>query len=105
MRFVKKIQHIGIPTQDMEATIKWYQEIGAELIYETVLSGNVRVAFVEVCGTLLEFYEEKVEHAKVAVIHSLVFISTMMEDVLTGPNGEMLIFHKGDANKLTISIS
>lgn len=55
--YVKGLQHIGIPTKDMEATIAFYTKIGFEIAYETVLEGDVRVVFLELAGIVIEAYE------------------------------------------------
>ncbi len=36
MDYVTGIQHIGIPTNDLEATKAFYTDLGFELVYETI---------------------------------------------------------------------
>lgn len=53
---IKGLQHIGIPTDNMGATIDFYKKIGFEILYETVNDGN-RVVFLGLNGMILETYE------------------------------------------------
>lgn len=65
--FINGLQHIGIPTDDMEATIGFYNKIGFEIAYETVNEGD-RVVFLEAGGLILETYEvtnPKKEHGAI----------------------------------------
>ncbi len=60
MDFVTGIQHIGIPTNDIEATKEFYTGLGFELVYETVNeNGSVPVAFLKAGDILIETYENK----------------------------------------------
>ncbi len=60
MDFVTGIQHIGIPTNDIEGTKAFYTGLGFELVYETVNeNGNVPVAFLKAGDILIETYENK----------------------------------------------
>lgn len=49
-------QHIGIPTNDMEATIAFYTALGFEIKYET--ENNGRVVFFQHGDILIETYEK-----------------------------------------------
>lgn len=56
--FVTGLQHIGIPTNNLEATKDFFTGLGFELVYETVNpNGGVKVAFLETSGILIETYE------------------------------------------------
>lgn len=60
MDYVTGIQHIGVPTNDLEATKKFYTGLGFELVYETINeNGNVPVAFLQAGDILIETYENK----------------------------------------------
>lgn len=50
------IQHIGIPTEDMENTKKFYGRLGFEIAYETVNEGAA-VAFLKLENLVMEIYE------------------------------------------------
>lgn len=50
------IQHIGIPTRDIEASKVFYQKLGFETAYETVNSGD-KVVFLKLENLVMEIYE------------------------------------------------
>ncbi|MCF0134216.1 MAG: VOC family protein [Blautia sp.] len=54
--YVTGYQHVGIPTNDMEATIAFYTALGFTLKYET--ENNGRVVFFEHGDILIETYEK-----------------------------------------------
>lgn len=56
--YIGGIQHIGIPTDNMEKTMGFYQKIGFEIAYETVNDGD-RVVFLRLNNLILETYEFK----------------------------------------------
>lgn len=61
MDFVTGIQHIGIPTNDIEETKRFYTGLGFTLVYETLneSGGNIPVAFLQAGDILIETYENK----------------------------------------------
>lgn len=50
------IQHIGIPTKDMEASKQFYEKLGFEIAYETLNDGN-QVKFFKMGNLIMEVYE------------------------------------------------
>ena len=59
--FVKKFHHFGLPTKDMDATIEFYQKLGAEIVFETVVqeAGKpCRVVHLKVSNLYVEAYEQ-----------------------------------------------
>lgn len=54
--YIKGLQHIGIPTDNMEVTIDFYKKIGFEIAYETINEGD-RVVFLQLKDLILETYE------------------------------------------------
>ena len=58
--FASGLQHVGLPTNNMDETIAFYEGLGFTNVYETVNeAANERVAFLQ-CGNLtLEAYENK----------------------------------------------
>ena len=50
------IQHIGIPTKDMEATKAFFAKLGFEPAFETVNEG-AKVAFLKLENLVIEIYE------------------------------------------------
>lgn len=61
MDYVTGIQHIGIPTNDIEATKAFYIGLGFEVVHETIneSDGNTPVAFLQAGDILIETYENK----------------------------------------------
>ena len=53
---IKGLQHIGIPTNDMDKTVEFYTKIGFEVAHEA-MDGDVRVVFLKLKDLVLETYE------------------------------------------------
>lgn len=51
--YITGLDHVGVPTMDMEATIAFYEAIGFKTIYETLNNGS-RVLFMECQGVTIE---------------------------------------------------
>ena len=52
----KGLQHIGIPTNNMDKTVEFYERIGFETAHEAK-DGDVRVVFLKYGDLVLETYE------------------------------------------------
>lgn len=58
--FASGLQHIGLPTNDMDMTIRFYEGLGFENVYETVNeAAGERVAFLRLGSLTIEAYENK----------------------------------------------
>ena len=56
--FATGLQHIGVPTGDMDATIHFYHALGFETIFETVnAEAGGRVNFFKLGDLVIETYE------------------------------------------------
>lgn len=56
--YAKGLQHIGLPTNDLKETVKFYEALGFETVYETVnQQASEKVAFLRLQGLTLEAYE------------------------------------------------
>lgn len=54
------IQHIGIPTNDIEKTIAFYKELGFETALQTINEeADEKVAFLKLKTLVIETYENK----------------------------------------------
>lgn len=53
---IKGLQHIGIPTNQMDKTVDFYKKIGFEIAHEA-RDGEVRVVFLRLGDLILETYE------------------------------------------------
>ena len=56
--FCTGIQHIGIPTNDIEETIRFYEQLGFQVAFLT-RNGDVTVAFLRLHNLVIETYENK----------------------------------------------
>ncbi|MDO5111525.1 MAG: VOC family protein [Clostridia bacterium] len=61
------IQHVGIPTGNMEATLAFYQKLGFETAYETLNDGS-RVVFLKLKTLVIEAYESDAPAMKIGAI-------------------------------------
>lgn len=55
---INGLQHIGVPTKNMEETISFYEKLGFEIAFETVNDGD-RVVFLKFGSLVIETYESK----------------------------------------------
>ena len=59
-KFIIGMQHIGIPTNDLEATIAFYDTLGFQVAFQTVNeAANEKVAFLRMGDVMIETYENK----------------------------------------------
>lgn len=76
------IQHIGIPTQKMDETIQFYQNLGFEIAYQTINQENgARVSFLKLGNLIIETYEEKTVKMEYGSIDHLAIDVTDIEEV------------------------
>jgi len=76
------IQHIGIPTNNIEITKKFYHELGFETAYETVNEeANEKVAFLKLHNLVIETYENKDAKMKYGAIDHIAIDVTDVEKV------------------------
>lgn len=54
------VQHVGVPTNDIEITIKFYEALGFKIAFQTVNeAANEKVAFLKLGNLVIETYENK----------------------------------------------
>lgn len=64
--FITGLQHIGIPTNNMEKTAAFYAELGFQIVLRTVNhEADEKVTFLRMRDVTLEVYENK----KAAMVH------------------------------------
>lgn len=69
---ISGIQHIGIPTNDIEATITFYQKLGFEVAFQTInQEANEKVAFLRLHNLVVETYENKAAKLQTGAIDHL----------------------------------
>ncbi len=82
--FVTGVQHIGIPTNNIEETIVFYKAIGFEVIMETVNeTANEKVAFLQNKNLVIETYESKNATMKVGAIDHISMDVTDVDSVFS----------------------
>lgn len=75
------IQHIGIPTNDIEKTIAFYQKLGFEIALQTVNEeADEKVAFLELETLVIETYENKAANENLEQLFMDVVKSNHRED-------------------------
>nr|WP_307999514.1 NTP transferase domain-containing protein [uncultured Merdimonas sp.] len=80
--YLTGIQHVGIPTKDMDATVEFYQKLGFETAYETINEENgARVVFLKLNNLVIETYEEKTVKMEYGSIDHLAIDVTDVEKV------------------------
>ena len=67
------LQHLGIPTKDIDKTIAYYQMIGFELVHET-MNGENRVAFLKWNDLIIETYESNQVSEVTGVVDHIAMI-------------------------------
>ena len=56
--FCSGIQHLGIPTNDIEKTIRFYEQLGFKVALKTSNNGEA-VAFLQMQNLVIETYENR----------------------------------------------
>lgn len=74
------IQHVGIPTKDMDATKKFYEDLGFEAAFETV-NDEARVCFLKMHNLVMEVYESEDAAGKIGAIEHVAIDVTDIEQV------------------------
>lgn len=73
------VQHIGIPTNDIAATIEFYKKLGFEIAFETVNNGN-KVAFLKLKTLVIETYENHMAKMEAGAIdHVAIDVKDIQE--------------------------
>lgn len=56
--YAEGLQHLGLPTNDMESTVRFYEGLGFENVYATVNeAANEKVCFLRLRNLTIEAYE------------------------------------------------
>lgn len=76
------IQHVGIPTNDIEATISFYEKLGFEIALRTVNEeANEQVAFLKLNTLVVETYENKAAKLEAGAIDHVAIDVTDVQKV------------------------
>ena len=78
--FVTGVQHIGIPTNDMNATVDFYKKLGFEIAFETIVKEeNCRVCFFKLKNLCIEAYENRQAVMKAGAIDHIAIDTSNIE--------------------------
>lgn len=77
---IKGIQHIGIPTNNMEQTQEFFLSLGFSCIYSTTIGAGRNVRFFDQSGILIEVYEPENSIAPIGQIDHIAIEVSSIED-------------------------
>ena len=78
---VTGLQHIGIPSADLQKSVDFYEALGFTTIYHTV-NGDDHVAFLELGGLVLELYGNRsIKRESGAIDHIAAISNEQSESV------------------------
>ena len=76
------IQHVGIPTNDIETTVEFYRRLGFEVALQTVNEeANEKVAFLKLNNLVIETYENKAAKMEAGAIDHMAIDVKDIENV------------------------
>ena len=76
------VQHVGIPTNNIEETIAFYEKLGFEKVFETVnAAANEKVAFLKHGTLVMETYENRAAVLKAGAIDHVALDVKDIEEV------------------------
>lgn len=76
------VQHVGIPTNNIEDTIAFYEKLGFEKVFETVnKAANEKVAFLKHGTLVMETYENRAAVLKAGAIDHVALDVKDIEEV------------------------
>lgn len=80
-QYVTGHQHVGLPTDDMAATLKFYETLGFEIILDTK-NNDDRVVFLQLQNIVIETYDAHGAAGKRGAIDHLALNVTDVEKAL-----------------------
>ena len=78
--FTTGVQHIGIPTNDINKTIEFYQALGFETALRTV-NGTEEVAFLQLYNLMIETYQNHQAKMEYGAIDHIAIDVKNIEDL------------------------
>ena len=76
------VQHVGIPTNNIEETIAFYEKLGFEKVFETVNeAANEKVSFLKHGTLVMETYENRAAVLKAGAIDHVALDVKDIEEV------------------------
>ncbi|MCR1843047.1 VOC family protein [Murimonas intestini] len=81
-QYMTGIQHIGIPTNDIDATLDFYHKLGFETAFQTVNEeANEKVVFLKLGTLVIETYENKSAKMESGAVDHVAVNVTDIEEV------------------------
>lgn len=78
-KYITGIQHIGIPTNDIDKTVTFYQGLGFKIAHTTLNeAANEKVVFLEMKNIVIETYEN---HSAVMKVGAIDHIALDVKDI------------------------
>lgn len=85
------LQHVGIPTNDMDATVAFYHQLGFVTVFETINEPvNEKVVFLKLGTLCIEAYENHVAKLKSGAIDHIAIDVKDIEEIFTYINNSGL---------------
>lgn len=85
------LQHVGIPTNDMDATVAFYHQLGFVTVFETINEPvNEKVVFLKLGTLCIEAYENHAAKLKSGAIDHIAIDVKDIEEILTYINNSGL---------------
>ena len=78
--FTTGVQHIGIPTNDINKTIEFYQALGFNIAFRTV-NGTEEVAFLQLHNLMIETYQNHQAKMEYGAIDHIAIDVKNIEDL------------------------
>ena len=81
-QYMTGIQHIGIPTNNIDATLDFYHKLGFETAFQTVNEeANEKVVFLKLGTLVIETYENKSAKIESGAVDHVAVNVTDIEEV------------------------
>lgn len=80
-QWIRGLQHIGVPTNDLAATLAFYADLGFEEVYRTI-NGSTPVVFLRLGELTIETYENGQAVGKAGAIDHIALDVTDAEAAL-----------------------
>lgn len=79
---VMGIQHVGIPTNDIQKSISFYEGIGFETVWQTINEqSNEAVVFLQLGNLVMEIYENRQAVMKTGAIDHIALDVTNIDSI------------------------
>ena len=78
------IQHVGMPTNDIQKSIRFYEDLGFEIVWQTVNEQNGElVVFLQLGNLTMEIYENNQAAMKTGAIDHIALDVTDIDSIFS----------------------